>query len=179
MQLYLPIAEVSVNAFLVLGLGGIVGFLSGMFGVGGGFLMTPILIFIGIPPAVAVATQTNQIVASSASGAIAHFRRRSLDLKMGLWLTLGGAMGSVIGVQIFAILREHCEDVLLASDAETVAAMRLLWERLKLVVEPSCAVPLAALLRQRERFAGLRVGIILSGGNVDLDALPGLLALAP
>ncbi|TRO96812.1 sulfite exporter TauE/SafE family protein [Glycocaulis profundi] len=105
MQVYLPIAEISVNLFLILGLGLGVGFLSGMFGVGGGFLMTPILIFIGIPPAVAVATQTNQIVASSASGAIAHFRRRSLDLKMGLWLTLGGAMGSVIGVQIFAILR--------------------------------------------------------------------------
>ncbi|GIX39270.1 MAG: hypothetical protein KatS3mg128_0319 [Silanimonas sp.] len=69
--------------------------------------------------------------------------------------------------------------MLLASDAETVAAMRLLWERLKLVVEPSGAVPLAALLRHRERFAGLRVGILLSGGNVDLDALPGLLALAP
>jgi uncharacterized membrane protein YfcA len=105
MQVYLPIAEISVNLFLILGLGLGVGFLSGMFGVGGGFLMTPILIFIGIPPAVAVATQTNQIVASSASGAIAHFRRRSLDLKMGLWLTLGGAFGSVIGVQIFAILR--------------------------------------------------------------------------
>lgn len=93
--------------------------------------------------------------------------------------TISDGLRAELGPLTFAILREHCEDVLLASDAETVAAMRLLWERLKLVVEPSGAVPLAALLRQRERFAGLRVGIILSGGNVDLDALPGLLALAP
>ena len=105
MQVYLPIAEISVDLFLILGLGLAVGFLSGMFGVGGGFLMTPILIFIGIPPAVAVATQTNQIVASSASGAIAHFRRKSLDMKMGLYLIAGGLVGSVAGVQIFAILQ--------------------------------------------------------------------------
>ncbi|MCC5981167.1 MAG: sulfite exporter TauE/SafE family protein [Oceanicaulis sp.] len=105
MDIYLPIAEVSVNLFLVLGLGLGVGFLSGMFGVGGGFLMTPILIFIGIPPPVAVATQTNQIVASSASGALAHFRRKSLDLKMGLYLLAGGVFGSFAGVQLFAFLQ--------------------------------------------------------------------------
>lgn len=105
MDIYLPIAEVSVNLFLVLGLGLGVGFLSGMFGVGGGFLMTPILIFIGIPPPVAVATQTNQIVASSASGALAHFRRKSLDIKMGLYLLAGGIVGSVAGVQLFAFLQ--------------------------------------------------------------------------
>lgn len=105
MDIYLPIAEVSVNLFLVLGLGLGVGFLSGMFGVGGGFLMTPILIFIGIPPPVAVATQTNQIVASSASGALAHFRRKSLDIKMGLYLLAGGIAGSVAGVQLFAFLQ--------------------------------------------------------------------------
>lgn len=93
--------------------------------------------------------------------------------------TISDGLRAELGPLTFAILRKHCEDVLLASDAETVAAMRLLWERLKLVVEPSGAVPLAALLRHRERFSGLRVGIILSGGNVDLDALPGLLALAP
>ena len=78
MQIYLPIAEVSVNAFVLLGLGGIVGILSGMFGVGGGFLMTPLLFFIGIPPAVAVATEANQIVASSFSGALAHLDRKSV-----------------------------------------------------------------------------------------------------
>ena len=106
MQIYLPIAEVSVNAFLLLGLGGIVGILSGMFGVGGGFLMTPLLFFIGIPPAVAVATEANQIVASSFSGVLAHFKRRTVDLKMGLVLLIGGLIGAAIGVQVFSILRE-------------------------------------------------------------------------
>jgi len=105
MQIYLPIAEVSVNAFLLLGLGGIVGILSGMFGVGGGFLMTPLLFFIGIPPAVAVATEANQIVASSFSGVLAHFRRKTVDLRMGLVLLVGGLVGAAVGVQIFAALR--------------------------------------------------------------------------
>jgi len=90
MQIYLPIAEVSINAFLLLGLGGLVGILSGMFGVGGGFLMTPLLFFIGIPPAVAVATEANQIVASSFSGFLAHFRRKNVDIKMGFVLLVGG-----------------------------------------------------------------------------------------
>ncbi|MEL6532833.1 MAG: sulfite exporter TauE/SafE family protein, partial [Pseudomonadota bacterium] len=104
MQIYLPIAEVSVNAFLLLGLGGLVGVLSGMFGVGGGFLMTPLLFFIGIPPAVAVATEANQIVASSFSGVLAHLRRKTVDFKMGGVLTIGGVIGAAIGVQIFALL---------------------------------------------------------------------------
>ena len=106
MQIYLPIAEVSINAFLLLGLGGLVGILSGMFGVGGGFLMTPLLFFIGIPPAVAVATEANQIVASSFSGFLAHFRRKNVDIKMGFVLLVGGLIGAAIGVQVFALLRE-------------------------------------------------------------------------
>ena len=105
MQIYLPIAEVSVNAFLLLGLGGIVGILSGMFGVGGGFLMTPLLFFIGIPPAVAVATEANQIVASSFSGVLAHFKRKTVDFKMGLVLLIGGLIGAALGVQVFNMLR--------------------------------------------------------------------------
>ncbi len=105
MNIYLPIAEVSVNAFLLLGLGGIVGILSGMFGVGGGFLMTPLLFFIGIPPAVAVATEANQIVASSFSGVLAHLRRRTVDLKMGGVLLIGGLTGAALGVQLFNILK--------------------------------------------------------------------------
>ncbi len=105
MQIYLPIAEVSVNAFLLLGLGGVVGILSGMFGVGGGFLMTPLLFFIGIPPAVAVATEANQIVASSFSGVLAHFRRRSVDLKMGVVLLIGGLVGAACGVMLFNYLK--------------------------------------------------------------------------
>ena len=105
MQIYLPIAEVSVNAFLLLGLGGLVGILSGMFGVGGGFLMTPLLFFIGIPPAVAVATEANQIVASSFSGALAHFRRKTVDLKMGGVLLIGGLAGAALGVVVFNYLK--------------------------------------------------------------------------
>jgi len=104
-QIYLPIAEISVNLLLLLSLGVGVGFLSGMFGVGGGFLLTPLLIFIGIPPAVAVSTQANQIAASSASGAIAHWRRGTLDIKMGLLLLVGGMAGAVAGVQIFGYLQ--------------------------------------------------------------------------
>ncbi len=105
MQIYLPIAEVSVNAFLLLGLGGMVGVLSGMFGVGGGFLMTPLLFFIGIPPAVAVATEANQIVASSFSGVLAHFRRKTVDLKMGTVLLVGGLTGAALGVVVFNYLK--------------------------------------------------------------------------
>jgi uncharacterized protein len=102
MQLYLPIAEVSVNAFLILGLGGIVGFLSGMFGVGGGFLITPLLFFIGVPPAVAVATGANQVVASSISGVLAQLRRKGVDFTMGTVLLVGGVIGSALGVWVFA-----------------------------------------------------------------------------
>ncbi|NOX41928.1 MAG: sulfite exporter TauE/SafE family protein [Alphaproteobacteria bacterium] len=105
MQIYLPIAEISVNAFLLLGLGGLVGILSGMFGVGGGFLMTPLLFFIGIPPAVAVATEANQIVASSFSGVLAHLKRQTVDLKMGLVLLVGGLFGAAVGVQVFKALK--------------------------------------------------------------------------
>ncbi|TDE39610.1 sulfite exporter TauE/SafE family protein [Antarcticimicrobium sediminis] len=105
MQTYLPIAEVSVNAFLLLGLGGLVGILSGMFGVGGGFLITPLLFFIGIPPAVAVATGANQIVASSFSAVLAHFRRRTVDLAMGSVLLTGGLVGSGLGVFVFNYLK--------------------------------------------------------------------------
>ena len=105
MQVYLPIAEVSVNAFLLFGLGGMVGILSGMFGVGGGFLMTPLLFFIGIPPAVAVATEANQIVASSFSGVLAHFRRRTVDLRMGTVLLVGGLIGAALGVALFNYLK--------------------------------------------------------------------------
>ena len=105
MQLYLPIAEVSVNIFLILGLGGIVGVLSGMFGVGGGFLITPLLFLVGIPPSVAVATSANQIVASSVSGLLTQIKRRGVDFWMGWVLLIGGLFGSAIGVVIFNWLK--------------------------------------------------------------------------
>ncbi len=106
MSIYLPIAELSVNMFVLFGMGAAVGFLSGMFGVGGGFLMTPLLIFYNIPPAVAVATEANQIVASSFSGALAHFRKGTVDVKLGTMLLIGGLMGSTLGVYIFSSLRD-------------------------------------------------------------------------
>lgn len=105
MTIYLPIAELSVNIFVILGMGAAVGFLSGMFGVGGGFLITPLLIFYNIPPAVAVATGANQVVASSISGALSHFRRGTLDIKLGLVLLIGGLLGASAGIQIFSMLR--------------------------------------------------------------------------
>jgi len=104
MQIYLPIAEISLDVFLLLGIGGAIGFLSGMFGVGGGFLLTPLLI--GVPPAVAVATQANQVVASSVSGVLAHWSRDNVDFKMGLVLLAGGLVGSSVGVLIFSVLRK-------------------------------------------------------------------------
>jgi hypothetical protein len=106
MHIYLPIAELSVNIFLILGMGGGVGFLSGLFGVGGGFLMTPLLIFSGVPPAVAVGTEANQIVASSVSGVLAHWKRDNVDVKMGLVLLAGGLVGSTVGVWLFTLLRQ-------------------------------------------------------------------------
>lgn len=105
MQIYLPIAEVTANVFVLLGIGGVAGLLSGMFGVGGGFLITPLLLFIGIPPAVAVATGVNQVVASSVSGVLAHLRRRNVDLVMGNVMLVGGVIGAGLGVWVFNALR--------------------------------------------------------------------------
>jgi hypothetical protein len=105
MQFYLPVAEMSANILVFLAMGGAVGFLSGVFGVGGGFLMTPLLMFSGVPPAVAVGTESAHIVASSVSGAIAQWQRRNVDIIMGLVLIAGGVLGSIIGVQAVGNLR--------------------------------------------------------------------------
>lgn len=104
MQIYLPIAEISVNIFALFGIGGIVGFLSGLFGVGGGFLITPLLFFIGIPPAIAVATGANQVVASSVSGVLAQIKRKAVDFRMGQVLLVGGLSGSALGIWVFSLL---------------------------------------------------------------------------
>jgi uncharacterized membrane protein YfcA len=104
-QIYLPIAEMPVSVLMILGMGAAVGFVSGLFGIGGGFLMTPLLIFLGIPPPIAVATQSAQIAASSTTSALAAFRRNALDLKLGVVLTLGGFIGTVLGVWFFAAMR--------------------------------------------------------------------------
>jgi len=105
MEIYLPIAGMSINFFLVLGIGGLVGFLSGLFGVGGGFLLTPLLMMIGIPPAVAAASDSNQIVAGASSGAYAHWRLGNVDFKMGLIILAGGITGGTVGVQVVKVLR--------------------------------------------------------------------------
>ena len=106
MSIYLPIAEMNVNILLIIFLGIMVGGLTGLFGVGGGFLMTPLLIFLGIPPTVAVGTEAPHVLASSLSGAIAHWRRKNVDIKMGIFLLAGGIAGSIVGVNLFKILRE-------------------------------------------------------------------------
>jgi uncharacterized membrane protein YfcA len=106
MNIYLPIAEMSVNVALFLGMGCAVGFLSGLFGVGGGFLLTPLLIFMGVPAPVAVGTGSMQILASSVSGAMAQYRRNNVDVKLGAVLVAGGVVGSVIGVALMKILRQ-------------------------------------------------------------------------
>ena len=105
MDIYLPIAEVAVNAPLIVGLGALVGFISGMFGIGGGFLMTPMLVFLGIPPAVAVSSMANHVAASSTSSVIAYGRRRAVDFRMGGVLAAGGVAGAFAGVELFRILR--------------------------------------------------------------------------
>jgi uncharacterized membrane protein YfcA len=106
MDIYLPIAGLSVNALVIVGLGGLVGLLTGMVGVGGGFLTTPILIFYGIPPAVAVASATTQITGTSISGVLAHRRRRGVDVQMGAVIIAGGVLGSILGGFLFRLLQD-------------------------------------------------------------------------
>lgn len=106
MMYYLPIAEIEINIFVILFSGFFVGFLSGLFGVGGGFLMTPLLIFFGIPPSTAVATEANQILGSSSSGAFAHGLKNNIDYEIGLFLLIGGIFGSTLGVIFFKFMRD-------------------------------------------------------------------------
>lgn len=107
MFVYLPIAEMPADALLIIAISAVIGFVSGLLGVGGGFIMTPALIFLGVPPAVAVATESSQITASSVSGVLSHWARRAVDLRMGLLLTIGGVIGATLGVWLFASLRQE------------------------------------------------------------------------
>ncbi len=115
MEIYLPIAEMSVHWLLLFGMGGAVGFLSGMFGVGGGFLLTPLLIFYGIPSGVAVATTASHVTASSMSGALTQWRNRAIDVKLAAVMTASGVVGTVVGVWLFGILREAGQMELIVS----------------------------------------------------------------
>jgi uncharacterized protein len=105
MQIYLPVAELSLNVFLLLAIGLTIGFLSGMFGIGGGFIMTPFLIFLGVPPGVAVGTGASQVVASSVSSALGHWQRGNVDLQMGYFLIGGGVCGAIAGVKVLLFLK--------------------------------------------------------------------------
>ena len=107
MSIYLPIAEININIFLIVFIGMLVGALSGLFGVGGGFLMTPLLIFLGIPPVVAVGSEAPHVLASSVSGVIAHWRKKNVDFKMGFFLLSGGLVGSTVGVSLFKLLKTY------------------------------------------------------------------------
>ena len=106
MDFFLPVAQVQVNIITILLLSFCVGFISGLFGIGGGFLMTPVLIFLGIPPAFAVANEANNILGSSVSGALTHWFRKTLDYKMGITIVIGGIGGTIIGIIIFDVLKE-------------------------------------------------------------------------
>ncbi|MEQ8585334.1 MAG: sulfite exporter TauE/SafE family protein [Thalassobaculaceae bacterium] len=175
MHIYLPIAEISVNIFLILGMGGMVGFLSGLFGVGGGFLMTPLLIFIGVPPAVAVGTEANQIVASSVSGVIAHWRRGNVDFKMGAVLMAGGFVGSTVGVWAFAALREVgqidltiklCYVVFLG-----IIGALMLNESARAIVKARSSAPRRTKLHQHTWFHGLPLKMRFRRSKLYISAL--------
>ena len=159
MHIYLPIAEMSVNIFLILGMGGAVGFLSGLFGVGGGFLMTPLLIFIGVPPPVAVGTEANQIVASSVSGVLAHWRRANVDFKMGFVLLLGGFVGSSLGVILFKYLQNLGQlDLVLKLSYVIflgIIGCLMLWEISRTIIRSRSAAARRGKLHQHNWFHGL------------------------
>ena len=159
MHVYLPIAEMSVNIFLILGMGGAVGFLSGLFGVGGGFLMTPLLIFIGVPPPVAVGTEANQIVASSVSGVLAHWRRANVDFKMGFVLLLGGFVGSSLGVVLFKYLQNLGQLDLVIKLSYVlflgIIGFLMLWESSRTIIRSRSAAARRGKLHQHNWLHGL------------------------
>ena len=159
MHIYLPIAEMSVNIFLILGMGGAVGFLSGLFGVGGGFLMTPLLIFIGVPPPVAVGTEANQIVASSVSGVLAHWQRGNVDFKMGFVLLLGGFFGSSLGVILFKYLQNLGQLDLVIKLSYVIflgiIGFLMLWESSRTIIRSRSAAARRGKLHQHNWLHGL------------------------
>ena len=159
MHIYLPIAEMSVNIFLILGMGGAVGFLSGLFGVGGGFLRTPLLIFIGVPPPVAVGTEANQIVASSVSGVLAHWQRGNVDFKMGFVLLLGGFFGSSLGVILFKYLQNLGQLDLVIKLSYVIflgiIGFLMLWESSRTIIRSRSAAARRGKLHQHNWLHGL------------------------
>ncbi len=177
MDLYLPIAEMPMNVFLLLGMGAAVGFLSGMFGVGGGFLLTPLLIFSGISPAVAVASVSSQIVANSASGVLAYLRKKTVDLKLGLFLTLSGILGSAVGVWVYGALRGVGQlDVVIALSyvafLGTIGALMVV-EAVRAIIAKQRGTPLPVRRPgQHSWIAGLPLRVRFHRSRLYISALP-------
>ena len=175
MYIYLPIAEISMNIFAIVGLGGMVGFLSGLFGVGGGFLMTPLLIFLGIPAAVAVSTEANQIVASSVSGVIAHWRKKNVDFLMGFVLLVGGIIGSSFGVWLFAFLKTIGQIELVIRLAYVVflglIGILMAWESTKAILKSRTPGASRGKLHQHNWLHGLPFKIRFRRSKLYISAL--------
>ena len=178
MQIYLPIAEISVSIWLILGMGGAVGFVTGMFGVGGGFLMTPFLIFTGISPAVAVATGASQIVASSVSGVAAQAGRRSVDFKMGVVLVAAGIPGTVLGVWLVSLLKASGQIDLVIKLAYVgllgSIGLLMLSESVRTLLKARKAVPARTKASQHYWVHGLPLKLRFRVSKLYISALPPL-----
>ena len=176
-QLYLPIADIPVNVFLILAMGAAVGFVSGMFGIGGGFLMTPLLIFVGISPAVAVASVASHIAASSFSGALSYWRRRAIDPALALVLLCGGIVGTGLGVWTFTLLRSLGQlDLMIALSyvilLSTVGAL-MFWEGLRAIMRTRRGVaPLARRSGSHGWIHGLPLKMRFKRSKIYLSVIP-------
>jgi uncharacterized membrane protein YfcA len=176
-QIYLPIADLPVNMFLILAMGLAVGFISGMFGIGGGFLMTPLLIFIGIPPAVAVASVASHIAASSCSGAIAYWRRNAIDPALALMLLAGGVLGTAVGVWLFTMLRAVDQlDLIIGLSYVTLLGIvggLMVWESVRAIMRTRAGKPV--VLRRpgsHAWFHGLPFKLRFKRSKIYVSAIP-------
>jgi uncharacterized membrane protein YfcA len=176
-QIYLPIADLPVNMFLILAMGLAVGFISGMFGIGGGFLMTPLLIFIGIPPAVAVASVASHIAASSCSGAIAYWRRNAIDPALALMLLAGGVLGTAVGVWLFTMLRAVDQlDLIIGLSYVTLLGIvggLMVWESVRVIMRTRAGKPV--VLRRpgsHAWFHGLPFKLRFKRSKIYVSAIP-------
>ncbi|MBM3544829.1 MAG: sulfite exporter TauE/SafE family protein [Alphaproteobacteria bacterium] len=177
-QVYLPIAELSVNILVMLGLGAAVGFLSGMFGVGGGFLLTPLLMFSGIPPAIAVATGANQIVGTSVSGTLAQWRRGNVDVHMGAVLIVGGVAGALAGVLLLKALQQIGQSGLIISLTYVVflgvIGTLMLWESLRVIRRTRAGKTVPARSGQHNWIHGLPFKMRFPQSRLYISAIPPL-----
>ena len=175
MQVYLPIAEVSVDALIILAIGAVVGFLSGLFGVGGGFLATPLLIFAGVPPAVAVGTQANQLIAASVTGVMGHWRRNNVDVKLGLVMLSGSLVGSLIGVLLFALLTRLGQVDLVVAICYvlflgTIGSL-MMWESARAMLRTRRGPPVRRKLHQHNFLHGMPLKVRFPRSRLYISAL--------